>query len=200
MALSIFSLLLVFVYGCGGNSPEYYVRPEVDVAGIKRVAVFPFESLTNDMNAGEKIRRMVITELLSRGIDVIEPGEVTSHLKDMKIKNLGSISSRDIKNTGKTLGVDTVMTGSVEAYNISRGVSVSYPEVSINLMLLNTSNGEIIWSVWNTSGGADFWTRHFGTEGISLSEAAGKVVRKSIDTLFSGPSPVATARRQYRDK
>jgi hypothetical protein len=76
------------------------------------------------------------------------------------------------------------MRGSVEAYGISRGISVSYPEVSINLMLVEASSGNVMWSVCHTSGGPSFWTRHFGAEGISLSEAATKVVKEAIDTLF----------------
>ncbi len=33
-------------------------------------------------------------------------------------------------------------------------------------------------------GGASFWTRHFGAEGITLSEAVRKAVKEAIDTLF----------------
>jgi hypothetical protein len=72
----------------------------------------------------------------------------------------------------------------VEAYGISRGISVSYPEVSINLRLVEPSSGNIIWSVCQTSGGPGFWTRHFGAEGISLSDSASKVVKEAMDTLF----------------
>jgi len=176
--------LLVFVSGCATSTSTQYVRQNVDYRSIKKIAVLPFESLTTDEYAGEKIRKSVITELLSRGVDVVEPGEVTRVLIEQKIKSLSSVRTTDLQNLAKTLGVEALMMGSVEAYGISRGISVSYPEVSINVRLVEASSGNIIWSVCQTSGGPGFWTRHFGAEGVSLSEAANKVVKEAIDTLF----------------
>ena len=180
----LLAFCLFFVIGCESTSKHYYVRQQIDYSSIKRAAVLPFEPLTSDEYAGEKIRQLVITELLSRGIDVVEPGEVTRALVELKIRSLGSIKTTDIQTLAKTLGVEALMMGSVEAYGISRGITVSYPEVSISLRLVEASSGNIIWSVCNTSGGPNFWTRHFGAENISLSETASKVVGEAIDTLF----------------
>src|SRR4030067_1891110 len=176
--------LLFMVGGCATNTSTQYIRQNIDYKNIQRMAVLPFESLTTDEYAGEKIRKSVITELLSRGVDIIEPGEVTRVFIDQKIKSLSSIRTIDLQNMAKTLGVEALMMGSVEAYDISRGISVTYPEVSINLRLIEASSGNIIWSVCQTSGGPGFWTRHFGAEGMSLSEAANKVVKEAIDTLL----------------
>ena len=176
--------LLVFVGGCATSTSTQYVRRDIDYKIIKKIAVLPFETLTTDEYAGERIRNSVITELLSRGVDVIEPGEVTRVLVDQKIRSLSYIRTADLQNVAKTLGVEALMMGSVEAYGISRGISVSYPEVTINLRLVDASTGNIIWSVCQTSGGASFWTRHFGAEGVSLSETANEVVKEAIDALL----------------
>jgi len=176
-------IALLFVSGgCASNNIKHYLRPNADVNAVRRIAVLPIESLTQDQYAGEKVRRVVITELLSRGVDVIEPGEVTNFLRTLN-KPLWSLSREDIKKLGETLNVDAVMMGSVEAYAISSGLTVSYPEVSVNFRLVETSTGAILWSAVNTSGGASFWTRHFGTENISLSETARRVVKEAVDTL-----------------
>jgi len=180
----IIAFLIFVVGGCAANTSLQYVRQDVDYSNFKRIAVLPFESLTTDEYAGEKIRKTVITELLSRGVDVVEPGEVTRVLIEQKIKSLGSVRTTDLQNMAKTLGVGALMMGSVEAYGISKGISVSYPEVSINLRLFEASSGNIIWSVCQTSGGPSFWTRHFGAEGVSLSDTANMVVEDAIDTLF----------------
>lgn len=179
IASSVF--LLVVLLGCV-QAP--ITRPETDIDPIKKIAVLPFENFTADRYAGEKMRRIVITELLSEGVEVIEPGEVTRLLKEMELRSLSSLGVPEIQELGKTLGVEAVMAGSVEAFGISQGISVSYPEVTINLMLLDASSGTILWSVRSTSGGANFWTRHFGAEGMSLSETARKVVKKAFNTLF----------------
>lgn len=173
--------LFVFTYGC---SPKYAARLKTDIGTVKKIAVMPFENFTADEYAHEKIRKLVITELLTKGVEVTEPGEVTRFLKELKVKSLGSLKMAEIQDIGKALDVKTIMMGSVESFGISRGISVTYPEVTIHLRLIDTQSGNIIWSVRHTTGGPDFWTRHFGSEGPSLSEAAGKVVRESVGSLF----------------
>ncbi len=179
--LLFFILCIFLITGCG---PKHYVREKVEPAGIKKVAVMPFENFTADEYAAEKIRRIVIADLLSRGVDVVEPGEITRIIREAKIKSLSSIKTTEVQEIGKASGAYAIMMGSVEYYGISHGVSVTYPEVTANFKLMETSTGKVLWSVRHTSGGAGFWTRHFGSEGISLSEAAEKVVREALSTLF----------------
>jgi TolB-like protein len=181
LSTAVAALCIMLFCGC---AQKHFVRESVDITQVKKIAVLPFENFTSDTFAGEKIRRIVITELLTREMDVVEPGEVTRLLRDLEIRSLRSIKITDIQEIGKKLNVDAIMTGSVEAFGISKGISVSYPEVTINLMLLETSSGDIIWSVRHSTGGPSFWTRHFGSEGISLSEAANKTVTEAIRTLY----------------
>ncbi|MCL4493045.1 MAG: DUF799 family lipoprotein [Nitrospirae bacterium] len=178
-----FLLLTPLISGCTG-AMKYYTRPEFSVSSLKRIAVLPLENYSTDGYAGEKIRKAVITEMLSRGVDVIEPGEITRALNELKVQSRSSLSVKELQGMQKMLGVDAVLTGSVESFGMSTGISATYPEVSIHLVLLDAGSGTILWSVWRTSGGANFWTRHFGAEGASLSETARKVVKGAIDTLF----------------
>jgi len=181
LVAAIIALCILLLSGC---AKKHFIRENIDTAGIKSIAVLPFENFTRDDFAGEKIRRIVITELLSRGVDVTEPGEVTRLLSELNVRSLRSIKTEEIKKVGETLGVDAVMSGSVEAFGISKGINVTYPEVTVNLMLLETVSGNIIWSVRSSTGGASFWTRHFGAEGMPLSEAARRTVEDAIDTLY----------------
>lgn len=177
----LFVLLSLFAGGCG---PKHFVKKDTDTGGLKTVAVLPFENFTGNEHAGEKIRRIVLTELLAREVEVVEPGEITRLCRELKVKSPATISVKEIQEIGNTLDVSAVMTGAVETYGMGRGVTVSYPEVTINLRLIEVSSGDIVWSVRHTSGGPDFWTRHFGAEGASLSETAGKVVKEAIRTIF----------------
>ncbi len=182
--LSFLLLCLLFLNGCGGTKLTVRLKENVEIDKIKRIAVLPIENLTSKRFAGEYVRRTVIAEFLSRGIDVIEPGEVTSVLRDKGVRTVSEISIEQLKEIGEELGVDAIISGSVGAYGISRGVSVSYPEVSLHLLMIDVSTGNIIWSAWATEGGPDFWTRHFGAEGLSLSETLQKVVEEMVDTLY----------------
>lgn len=174
---------LIYMYGCLGGK-RHYTRPDTDIVNIKKIAVLPFENFTSDKHADEKVRSMVIIELLSRGMDVIEPGEVIKTLLESNVRSVHSISVSDIQNMGDSLGTEAVIMGSVESFGMSRGITVSYPEVTIHLMMLDTKTGNIIWSTWHSTGGASFWTRHFGTEGSTLDETSSRVVKEAFDTLF----------------
>jgi hypothetical protein len=173
--------LIIFSSGC--SPKHYYKRSTFKISNLKRIVVLPFQNLTAQRYADEKVRNIVIIDLLSRGFDVIEPGEVTRTLRDMGIRPNDSLTYSDIMYIGETFDVKTVMRGSVATFGMSQGISVVYPEVSIHLSLLDTSSGEIIWYVWHTAGGASFWTRHFGAESKTLDETVKDVVKTAIDTL-----------------
>ncbi len=174
--------LLIFLSAC--ETKKHYVSPAYDIKNIRKVAIFPFENFTSDEYAGEKVRRILITELLSNEIDVVEPGEINRLLREFKVKSISSIKVAEAQEIGKILGADAIMIGVVENYDVSKGISVTYPEVTIILRLIETSSGSVIWAIRQTSGGPDFWMRHFGSEGPSLSETAGTVVKEAIGTLF----------------
>ena len=181
--LSILFIFLLSFMGCKGGIKSY-TRPSTQTDALKKVAVLPVENYTTAKFANDKIRSIIIMELLSRGVDVIEPGEVMNTLRELKIKKVDSLPVFDIQRLGEVLNADALVTGSVSTYEIKRGMTVTYPEVSVHLMLLDSATGDIAWSAWHTTGGPDFWTRHFGAENATLEETSRKVVKEAIDTLF----------------
>ena len=56
--------VIVMLSGCAGSAPRLYVNPEADMAYYKRVAVLPFQNLTPERFAGERLTRSFITELI----------------------------------------------------------------------------------------------------------------------------------------
>ncbi len=188
LAAGLFSAaFFMLAAGCSsGGGARNFVRPDYDISSIRKIAVLPFESLaTNNEHAGESIRKVVTTELLIKGYEVVEPGEVARELTAMKV-SFRSLTSEDFRKIGRNLGVDAVMTGSVESYRISPGLTVQYPDVAIGLRLIGAASGAIVWSVVHSSGGPSFMVRHFGTEGPSLGKTAHIVVREAIDALAGG--------------
>jgi hypothetical protein len=194
-SLNIFLLILSLCFlsigaGCRGTastvSPVFYIDPDVDLSFIKRVAVLPLDNLSSEKAAGEIVRQIMISELLASGlVDVVVPGEVVSALNSLKIKSISSLNAEHIKSIGKALKVEAVVMGAVERYGYTRAGNVSAPEVTITLMMADTSTGSIIWSVTKMGGGASFMARHFGARSKTLSETVLSVVRDAINT-FTG--------------
>ncbi len=182
--LSVFCFLIFSIYGCSSNTLKMFTKPNYDITTVKTVAVLPFRNFTSDNYADEKIRTKVSIELLSRDVNIIEPGEIISVMKDLKIKSVDSMRNKDMVSLGSMLKVDAVLAGSVEAFGISRGITASYPEVSVHLIMFDTITGNIVWSAWHTSGGASFWTRHFGAEGSTLDNVSERVIKEAFDALY----------------
>jgi hypothetical protein len=175
----------MLMFGCSTpGTIKQYVRPNIDMSTIKTIAVLPLINYTGDDFAGEKVRSKINIELLSRGIEIIEPGEIVTVLRELKVRSMDSLRQDDIVNIGNMLNADVVITGSVETFGMSKGISVSYPEVSVQMMMFDTADGKIIWSVWHTSGGASFWTRHFGAEGNTLDNVSERVIKEAFDALY----------------
>ncbi len=62
------------VSGCASGVPSTeFTNPQFDFAFVERVAVIPFENLTNDRQAGLRATRITNTELLaSQAVEVVE--------------------------------------------------------------------------------------------------------------------------------
>ncbi len=178
--------LLIFCSGCGGRGDSsFYISQETDFSFIKRVAVLPLDNLTNDRFAGDAVRQVVISELLASGlVEVVAPGDAVAALETLKLKTGQSPNADQIKAIGKAIKVQAVIIGAVNKYGEIREGNVSSPEITITLMMADTSSGSIIWSVTKTRGGAGFMARHFGARADTMSEAVLKVVREAIQTLY----------------
>ncbi len=175
----------LWLAGCGVMAPSTYVHPNYDFSRVKKVAVLPLENLTSDQTAGEKIRKVVITELLATGIvDVIEPGQVNRVLAQQNIQNPAAMSPAEFKRIAGELGAQLLVVGSVEAYDRVTIGGVQAPEVTLTLRGVDAESGTVVWAASHTQGGATLAARLFGLTGDSLSEVARKAVHETVVTLF----------------
>lgn len=172
--------------GCaGGMAPSTYVHPNYDFSLVKKVGVLPLENLTSDQTAGEKVRKVVVTELLASGVvDAIEPGQVNKVLGAQNIQNITAMSPDDFKKVAAALGAQLMVVGSVEAFDRVAVGGVQAPEVTLTLRGVDAETGTVVWATSHTQGGATLAARLFGLTGDSLSEVARKAVREAVVTLF----------------
>jgi hypothetical protein len=169
---------------CAGG-PTSYVHPTYDFSLIQKVAVLPLENHAGDPQAGEKVRKMVVSEILAGGVvDVVDPGQVNRALVQGRIENITRISAEEFKKLGESLGVQTFILGSVDTYERNNVGGSFFAEVGISLRAVDAATGSIIWSVTSREGGVSTTGRLFGFGGDTLSEATEKAVRSAVITLF----------------
>ena len=80
--------VLFLTCGCGKKQTDtYYVRENLDLNYIQKVALLPFANNTTDDYAARRLRDITATQILNLGLfDVVEEGLVDSALKEMAIK------------------------------------------------------------------------------------------------------------------
>jgi TolB-like protein len=178
-------ILGLWLAGCGGVAPSTYVHPNYDFSNVKKVAVLPLENLASDQTAGEKVRKIVVTELLASGVvDVVEPGQVNRVLAVQNIQNPAAMSPDEFKKLAAALGVQLLIVGSVESFDRVQVGGVQAPEVTLTLRGIDAESGTVVWAASHTQGGATFAARLFGLTGDSLSEVARKAAHEAVVTLF----------------
>ena len=171
--------------GCARPAAQSFVHPRYDFGNVKKVAVWPLENLTGDQQAGERVRKTVVAELLASGaVDVVEPGQVNLALGKAGIQSVAAVSGEDMKRIGAALGAELQILGSVDIYDRVNAPSGSYPEVTISLRAVDVESGTIVWSATRSGGGISLAGRLFGVGADTMSEATQKTVRAALSTLF----------------
>jgi len=167
-----------------GMATTRFTNPRFDFGFVERVAVVPFENLSNDSAAGARVTRLVITELLASGaVDVVEPGEVQAALDRMGAR-ITTPSTEQVVSLGETLGVQAVVIGSVTQSETLRSGAVELPVVSLDVHMLETETGAAVWAATHTEKASGVGARLLGTGGEPLSETTRRCVRRVLITLI----------------
>ncbi|MDY6933990.1 MAG: CsgG/HfaB family protein [Spirochaetota bacterium] len=175
--------ILLLIINCAG--PRMYVQPDADFTYIKKVAVLPFDNLTGDKFAGDKVRDLVTTDILSRGIfDVIEEGEVHRVLKEEGKASATAIDQEAGKRIGKRLGIQSFILGSVEEYGISQGGGRAFSQVAISMRMIDAGTSKILWQASYDKEGGGALSRLFGIGSKTISEISRDLIEEILDTLF----------------
>lgn len=184
LAPSLWLIVTATLVACAGMKPTVFVNKQYNFSFLEKVAVVPFENLSNDQGVGPRITHIFVTELLAaESFDLAEPGEV-SRVTQKYIGSSGSSLTRDqITEIGKALGVQGIILGSVNKNTVFAGGGSANSEVTIDVRMVETETGQTVWSATHTEGGKGFWASLFGTGGKSEAEAERKCVKRVIRTL-----------------
>jgi TolB-like protein len=166
------------------SSSGRYVHPSADLGAVKTVAVLPFENLSPDKLAGERVQKIFFTVLLESGaFEVMEPGHVLQTVRRMNL-DPGSLSMDDIKNLGKQLKVQALFLGSVIEYDDGRaGAGVSAPRVKLGLRMVDTETATTLWSAMPSQSGMSASARLLGIGGDPASQVSEDLIRTEIRKL-----------------
>lgn len=185
IVLGLVLLLVTACGGCGGIGPTEFVNPEYNFAFLERVAVIPFENLSDDTNGGARATRYFNNSLLaSEAFAVVEPGEVTRALEQMGLVVASQLTQGQIVSLGGTLGVQGLFLGSLSESSTLRSGSTTVQVVTVTIRLVETETGATVWSATHTEDSDGFWSSLFGTKQKGSAEVTRKCIDRTLDTLL----------------
>ena len=151
---------------------------------MERVAILPFDNISGEADAGEKVRNVFLTGLYNIGVlGVVESGEVERFLLEERLRSTSQLNTEIIQKMGKNLKVDGIILGAVQEYKYARLGNDDVPVVSISIRIIDTTTGSIIMAVTHSRAGNDR-EKIFGVGKIrTLSQMADIVVDEVISSL-----------------
>ncbi|MEK6531678.1 MAG: hypothetical protein AABZ23_04195 [Deltaproteobacteria bacterium] len=181
-------VLLVFVSGCAGKT-ILYINKDANFSYIQKVAVLPFNNLSDDRFAGERVKNALIVELMSRqAFDVMEQGEVSKVL-NVVFRDIGieegkavEVDKETLKLIGERLGVQAVILGSVDEYTGKSSGRMNV--VALSIRMIDANSGIVLWQARAASSGGSVWRKMVGIDDIDISELTPMAVKKALDTLL----------------
>ena len=175
---------LILSAGCAGMSDVYF-EETMDFGSVQTVAVLPFQNLTNDDEAAERVRDTFMGMLLAtEALYVLPPGEVARGIARSGAFGPQGPSSERVKKLSGILGVEGVITGVLREYGAVRSGSTSANVVSLSLQMIEVETGRVVWSASSTKGGISVWDRLFGGGGEPMNTVTEKVIDDLLDKLF----------------
>ena len=174
----------LFIMRCG-SAPLVFLNRSYDFNFIERVAVIPFENLSQSQGSGQHATLIFITQLLStETFDIVEPGETSKALSEMNIIRTGTLDVEQIVALGKRLQVQALIFGTVSESTSIRSGSVAIPTVSMDLRMVESETGTTIWAASHTYGRPSLVSSLFGTGGKSTGETMRGCIHKILKTLI----------------
>jgi len=143
-----------------------------------RIALFPFENLSEDKNAVAFVMPLVRDRLESTGLDVLDEDTLEKFLLKERIRCTGYITKNLAGKLGEELNVKTVFIGSINSF-----YSGENPRIGFSARLVDSLTGDIIWADHASATGDDF-TGILGLGTITTIDAlAVKVIGKLLSSL-----------------
>src|SRR5690242_17807303 len=143
-AHALVAVAVLALAGCGGQAPRPRLMPD---APRPRIAVLPFDNLTNEGDAGETMTLVFFTTIGEAGrYEPVESGIVAAVLDSMRIRLTTTLSAEQLSALGQRLGAQRLLVGSVLESGTVRADDGDLPSVGVTVKLLDPTTGRVQWT------------------------------------------------------
>jgi len=181
----IFTALLPLIVQCGHSGGRKYLDPNMDFGSVKTVAVLPFQNLSRDNLAGDRVREVFANMLLATGaVYVVPQGEVARAIVRTGLANPTAPSVEETTKLAAALKVDALITGVVKEYGELRSGTASANVCALSAQMMETATGKVVWAASTTKGGVSMGDRLLGGGGAPLNDVTEAAVNDLLEKLL----------------
>lgn len=177
-------ILLSVTVGCSGFKGSSSFNPFKRSGGsgtLKKIAVLPFDNISERKDAGRLVADAYITELFNSGrFRVEEPGNIMQFYRQERLQYLGEIDLHELEVLGRRLRLDGVIVGTVVAFDDGRR---GPPLVEISARLLEPSSGSTVWAMEKKRRGDEYRIIFDFGEVVTATTLARRVAKEMLETL-----------------
>ncbi|MBN2808879.1 MAG: hypothetical protein JXR80_05235 [Deltaproteobacteria bacterium] len=175
---------MMLISSCAAKR-DFFLDENVEINLLRRIAVLPFANHTQTKFVESRLRDVITTEILSRGIfDIVADGDIRRFLKSEVSGNPEAVDTAVARKMGRELEVEAFMTGAVDIYDENRNGSYTYPVVAVTLCLLDVRNNKIIWQASASESGYGTWSRVFGFASDDFNQVSFRLAQKVLASLI----------------
>lgn len=162
-----------------------YRDPNMDFGAIQTVGVMPFQNLTRESLAADRVRDVFINRLLSTGTLYVQPvGEVARAVGRLELQAPATPSPEEAVKLASLLKAQAIITGVVQEYGEVRSGSSSANLISVSVQMLEGQTGRTVWTASSTKGGISVQDRLLGGGGQPMNDVTRDAVNDLIKKLF----------------
>ena len=144
-----------------------------------RIAIFPFENLTDEKTALEQVMPVLRTQLEGKGLEIVDENSLNNILLKKRVRNTGYTSKDLAQEVGKELNVKAIMIGSINSFYLREN-----PQVGLLARMIDSSDGSILWANQASATGEDF-TKILGLGTVKSMDRLIPIVAERLFASFS---------------
>ena len=178
-------VLLSSCFFSKGVVKKTFVRKDVDISYVKKVAVLTFENHTKHETANEIARDITITEILAMDIfDVVGKSFVDAVInEEVGDEEKPIFDKAALKRIARKLHCDGLVIGSVDSYEDKRDGGYTYPVVTLTLRLIDGKTGMVLWQTSGTKTGYTVSERLLGIKPKDINELTFDLIESLLSSL-----------------
>ena len=157
-----------------------------------RIALFPFENLTDDNGAIIEIMPVLKSQLEKKGLEIVDDETLNKFLLKERIRSTGYVSRDIAQKMEKELHVKAILAGSINSY-----YPIKNPQVGISARLIDSSTGVILWADQASATGEDY-TKILGLGTIKAMDRLIPIVVSRLLDSFSSETPPRSKELTHR--